>query len=265
MSKIKTNIEIKIEKVNVNLLHSGLAFQRKVTDMKKVKDIASNWDEKLFRNPCVSFRDGMYNVIDGQHTISAYKMRFGNNSEIDCKVVYDLDEKGECEWYYRLEEMSTPQSIKRVYNAKLGAEEENLIALSKDLQSCGLMLGINVCRGKNVVIAIKTMENIHREMQSTNFIACYKLLQETWSGDKDTLKESFLRGIKKFYETYLGIFDEGRFKTALSKVNPKDIKSQADSDIYMKDSAVKYARVMVEHYNKKLKKLPTLKISMLED
>jgi hypothetical protein len=33
----------------------------------------------------------------------------------------------------------------------------------------------------------------------------------------------------------------------------------------MKKVGVRYARVFVEHYNKKLKKLPTLKIGQLED
>lgn len=69
----------------------------------------------------------------------------------------------------------------------------------------------------------------------------------------------------KFYNTYKGKFDSNRFKKSLSKVNPKDIKSKADSDVYMKDESIKYARVFVEHYNFKLKKLPVLKISKLED
>jgi hypothetical protein len=89
--------------------------------------------------------------------------------------------------------------------------------------------------------------------------------RKTWDGDKDTLKENFIKGIVAFYNTYKGTFDEDRYVKALSRVSPKDIKSQSDSDVYMKKVGVRYARVFVEHYNKKLKKLPTLKIGQLED
>lgn len=259
------NVKVRYEKISVVLLHSGLAYQRKVTDMKRVKYIAEHWDKKLFNNPCVSFRNGMYNVIDGQHTIAAYKMRFGENAEISCKVAYDLTKEEESGWFYDLENSKKPQTSNSMYNAKLLRKDASLLQLIADLKTCGLMMKINVPNGQGVISALKTIENIHNNMNSIDFISCFTLLHNTWNGDQNSLKESFLSGMVKFYNTYNGNFDANRFKKSLSKLNPKDIKVKADSDIYMKDESIKYARVFVEKYNYKLKKLEPLKISMLED
>lgn len=259
------NVKVRYEKISVALLHSGLVYQRKVTDMKRVKNMAEHWDKKLFNSPCVSFRNGMYNVIDGQHTIAAYKMRFGEDAEILCKVAYNLTAEEESEWFYELEKGRISQTSNTLYNSRLLSKDATLLSLVSDLKQAGLMMKINIPNGKCVISALKTIENIHNNMNNIDFISCFKLLKETWNGDQISLKEPFLKGMVKFYNTYKGKFDSNRFKKSLSKVNPKDIKSKADSDVYMKDESIKYARVFVEHYNFKLKKLPVLKISKLED
>jgi len=253
------------EKISVALLHSGLVYQRKVTDMKRVKYMAEHWDEKLFSNPRVSFRNGMYNVIDGQHTIAAYKMRFGENAEIWCKVACNLTPEEESKWFYDLEKGRISQTSNTLYNSRLLAKDPIILSLVSDLKQAGLMMKINIPNGKCVISALKTIEDIYNNMNSVDFISCFKLLHDTWNGEQCSLKEPFLKGMVKFYNTYKGEFDSNRFKKSLSKVNPKDIKSKADSDVYMKDESIKYARVFVEHYNFKLKKLPVLKISKLED
>lgn len=227
--------------------------------------MAEHWDKKLFNSPCVSFRNGMYNVIDGQHTIAAYKMRFGEDAEILCKVAYNLTAEEESEWFYELEKGRISQTSNTLYNSRLLSKDATLLSLVSDLKQAGLMMKINIPNGKCVISALKTIEDIHNNMNNIDFISCFKLLKETWNGDQISLKEPFLKGMVKFYNTYKGKFDSNRFKKSLSKVNPKDIKSKADSDVYMKDESIKYARVFVEHYNFKLKKLPVLKISKLED
>lgn len=257
------DVKVKYEKINVVLLHSGLAYQRKVTDMKRVKDIATNWDKKLFQNPCVSLREGMYNVIDGQHTIAAYKMRFGEKSEIVCKVAYGLTQEEESEWFYDETKKGRKQSLNTIYNARLQAKDDKLISIIEDLKQTGLMLQINVPSGKCVIKALKRIEEIHDEMNNIDFIACFKLLHDTWNGDTDSLKEAFIKGIVKFYNTYKGEFDTNRFITALANSSPKNIKSEADNDMYAKDKAISYARIMAEKYNYKLRKIPTLNVGKL--
>lgn len=258
-------MKVRYEPVSVVLLHSGLVYQRKVTDMKRVKYIAEHWDKKLFNNPCVSFRNGMYNVIDGQHTIAAYKMRFGENAEIVCKVASNLSAEEESKWFYELEKNRVAQKSNTIYNSRLLAKDSTLLSLISDLNQAGLVMKINTSKRNGVINALKTIEDIHNNMNSIDFIACFTLLHDTWDGEQNSLKEPFLKSIVKFYNTYKGEFDSDRFKKSLSKINPKDIKAKADTDVYMKDVAIRYARVFVECYNYNLKKLPKLKITKLEE
>lgn len=245
---------VKIEKISVVLLHSGLDYQRKVTDEKRVKDIAVNWDAKKFQYPCVSYRDGMYNVIDGQHTIAAFKMRNGTTAEIPCKVARGLTMEEESKWFYEEAIKSKPQSLNAIYNARLYSKDSKLMELIDDLKQAGLLLKINIPSGTNVVSALVTIEKIHDEMNSIDFISCFSILQNTWNGDKNSLTEGFLKGMLLFYNTYKNNFDENRFIKTLSKVEINKIKSQVDNDIYTKETDVKYAQAFVQYYNKSIKK-----------
>lgn len=255
--------DCRFEKIKVDLLHSQLEYQRKL-DYEKVKDIASNWDWGMFDMPCVNFRDGMYSVIEGQHTVAGAKMKFGTNIELLCKVKLNLTKVEESEWFYKESIKKGQQTAETKYRARLIAEDKELLKLIDDLQVAGLILKVNTPSGKCVVDAIKTIEEIHNQMNDIDFISCFKLLKETWHGDSESLRMSFLRGMVKFYETFSLDFNEKRFITALSKIKPVDIKYDVNKDNSDNKEYIKYARSMCKFYNKNIKG-NKLKISKLED
>jgi len=257
------NKKCRFEKIKVDLLHSQLEYQRKL-DYNKVKEIASNWDWGKFDMPCVNFRDGMYSVIEGQHTVAGAKMKFGTNIEIMCKVKIDLTEEEESKWFDEEAEKKRGQELDTRYRAKLLSKNPKLMKLIADLKIAGLILKINIPNGRCVIDAIKTIENIHEEMNDIDFISCFKLLKETWDGDIESLRAPFLRGMSKFYETFSSDLNEKRFVTALSKVQPNYIKSEVSRDISRDKEYVKYARAICKQYNKGIKS-NKLKVSKLED
>lgn len=53
-------------------LTSGLPYQRQV-DEKEVDRLIQEWDDRLLDPIIVSFRDGRFYVVDGQHRISAMR------------------------------------------------------------------------------------------------------------------------------------------------------------------------------------------------
>ena len=72
--------------ISTDKLTSGLPYQRPVDD-REVDRLVREWDERLFDPLAVSYRDGRYNVIDGQHRISALrKLHGGREVMIRCKV-----------------------------------------------------------------------------------------------------------------------------------------------------------------------------------
>ena len=58
--------------LHTNRLTSGLPYQRPV-NQKEVDRLIREWDERLLDPVIVSFRDGKFNVVDGQHRISAMR------------------------------------------------------------------------------------------------------------------------------------------------------------------------------------------------
>ena len=70
-------------------------YQRKI-QKKKVDRIVAEFNERIANEPKLSYRDGIYYVFDGQHTIAARKQRNdGKDLDIVCKVFYDMTEEKE--------------------------------------------------------------------------------------------------------------------------------------------------------------------------
>lgn len=73
-----------------NQLTSGLPYQRPV-EPEDVDRLIAKWDDRLLTPLVVSFRDGKFNVVDGQHRIAAMrKMADGGNVTVPCLIYTGL-------------------------------------------------------------------------------------------------------------------------------------------------------------------------------
>ena len=256
--------------IEVALLHSKLECQRTINE-SRVRYIIDNFDENEVEPPCVSYRDGKYNVIDGQHTISA--VRELGWTKIKCEIRTGLNEEDENAWFVMKNTKNKPQTKNSILNARLNSGvDTELIDLVAYLGSVGYKLktvGIKVTNG--VINATDTIEKIFKDMGKQDFIKYITLHNSTWNGDKDSLKASHLKGLEKFYNTYKNEFDDKRFIKVFNKdINPKAktvsaIVSEADADVYTKDVALRYAKVFVKYYNLNYATSKKLKPSKLED
>ena len=76
--------------IHTDRLTSGLPYQRPVNP-KEVERLIREWDERLLDPITVSFRDGKFYVVDGQHRISAMReMNGGRGIMVNCKVYNGL-------------------------------------------------------------------------------------------------------------------------------------------------------------------------------
>jgi len=84
-------------------LTSGQPYQRPV-EPEDVDRLIAKWDDRLLTPIVVSFRDGNFNVVDGQHRIAAMrKMAGGGDVIIPCIIYTDLTYEQEAELYYMLD------------------------------------------------------------------------------------------------------------------------------------------------------------------
>lgn len=263
------NITFKREKLNVYTLHSALSCQRDI-DEKHAKTIEETWCDGCVELIKVSVRNGENRIIGGQHTVKEWIRRIElgqcNTPMIECNVARGMEDEDEFEWFMLDAKEHKPQSAKDVYEARVSMKtDESINSLISDLSKCNLFIKVYMPSGNNVIEAIDTIEKIHNAMEHTDFINCFSLLQQTWSGDIESLRASFIKGMVKFYVSFNSSIDNNRFKTSLVKYTPKSIKIDADADKLNKDVGIKYARVMTTYYNKGLSKNRQLKIGRLED
>lgn len=89
--------------IHTGRLTSGLPYQRPVNP-REVERLIREWDGRLLEPVVVSFRDGKFYVVDGQHRIAAMrKMNGGNGVMVNCKVYSGLTYEQEAGLCYKLD------------------------------------------------------------------------------------------------------------------------------------------------------------------
>lgn len=123
--------------IHTDRLTSGLPYQRPVNP-KEVERLIQEWDERLLDPITVSFRDGKFYVVDGQHRISAMReMNGGRGIMVNCKVYNGLTYEQEADLCYKLDKAKKRLSLSQSTNvlAESGGDAEirkaNTCALSR--------------------------------------------------------------------------------------------------------------------------------------
>jgi hypothetical protein len=262
----------RFEVVEIEKLHSGLAYQRPINE-NFVREKIANFDPTEVEIPSISLRikesgESEYRVIDGQHTIAIIKGM--GWIKIKCEIREGLSDEDEHKWFHQKNAKKRPQSSSRLLNAAIhGKFDETTNRLISSLDMAGYKIkAVDVSGTRGVINAGESIKRIFTNMDEKDFTKCMMLHSSTWAGEKKALTASFLKGICKFYNTYKDKIDTNRFVNALSekKITVNEIIKEADSDTYYKDLGVKYARILTKYYNKDLRtENKRLKISLLED
>ena len=96
--------------INSAFLEIPAEYQRKL-QMGKVKQMVAEFNGIIVNPPKVSYRDGRYIVIDGQHTIVGLKtLNGGNDLPILCRVYIGLTKEEEALVFAQQTGASTPLS-----------------------------------------------------------------------------------------------------------------------------------------------------------
>ena len=110
--------------INSAFLEIPAEYQRKL-QMGKVKQMVAEFNGIIVNPPKVSYRDGRYIVIDGQHTIVGLKtLNGGNDLPILCRVYVGLTKEEEALVFAQQTGASTPLSAGAKLRAKLEAAEQ---------------------------------------------------------------------------------------------------------------------------------------------
>lgn len=246
--------------IHTDRLTSGLPYQRPVNP-REVDRLIREWDERLLDPIIVSFRDGKFYVVDGQHRISAMrKMNGGNGVMVSCKVYNGLTYEQEAALCYKLDKAKKRLSLSQATNAlaESGMDAETT-EIRQLVENCGFVWALGKSRGKTgEIVTTRALVNAYRLLGGAAFTRMMNLLWDAWQGDPRSLTAAILSGMALFVKTYETEMCDKTFISRLSQADPDEINRRGRADFSTNNTALRFARVILEKYNGQRggKKLP---------
>ena len=233
-------------------LFSGQAYQRPV-DERMVDRLVKNWDERLLDPLVVSFRDGRFYVVDGQHRISAMKKMNGSaNVMVPCKVYSGLTYEQEAELYYKLDRAKTHLTMAQATKALLesGANQE-YAEIRRRIEAAGFQwkLDKNASGSDHEIVATRAIFNAYKSLGGEAFARMLSLIEAAWHGNPYSLGAMMISGMALFLKTYGAELDDKAFAQRLGLVDAMEITRRAKVDFSTNRNDLRCARVLLEKYN----------------
>ncbi len=234
------------------LIYPREIYQRGV-ERKRVELIARDFNEYIVNEPKVSFRNGRYYVMDGQHTIEGcILLNGGADRPILCKVYTGLTMEQEALLFAEQNGHAAPLSAGIKLRAKVVGGEALLFAEQNGHSaplSAGIKLRAKVVGGDAPSKAFVAATNRvglslnYDSMQLSDYrISCvgtalklYDQLGEeiycealrhivaAWAGRPDSFRAAVLRGVMYFVQLYHGQYSAERLVRALGGVHPMEL------------------------------------------
>ena len=236
-------------------LTSGLPYQRPV-EQKNVDKLIRNWNSRELYPVIVSFRDGKFNVVDGQNRIAAMRqMAGGGDVIVPCMIYTGMTYEQEAELYAKLDKGKRPLTPRQHTKALVESGADARIMEIKCLvEDVGFVWALTEPTGEPFEIApIRALINAHQLLGGEAFTRMLSLLAGAWQGTPNSLRASMLSGMALFVKTYEAELSDRAFIRRMSIVGPEEIirLGRIETDI-----ALRFARIIRDKYNGEGQDLP---------
>ena len=201
-------------------------YQRDSISMKKVKEYAENFDWDIFETPLISYRDGEYWIVDGQHRIEVLKLL--GIETVFCKVLTNLDYHQEALKFNKLNTARRILSACDKFHSRVEAKDCVATAIDKILKEYSLTYSNRTKARKRYdrVTAITAVENIYKEGGAEHLSRVLRVLKEAWYGEPAAFGRDMMQGLSTFFKNSRGVND-GILISCLERRMPKDILASA--------------------------------------
>jgi hypothetical protein len=229
-------------------LTSGLPYQRPV-EQKNVDKLIRNWNSRELYPVIVSFRDGKFNVVDGQNRIAAMRqMAGGGDVIVPCMIYTGMTYEQEAELYAKLDKGKRPLTPRQHTKALVESGADARIMEIKCLvEDVGFVWALTEPTGEPFEIApIRALINAHQLLGGEAFTRMLSLLAGAWQGTPNSLRASMLSGMALFVKTYEAELSDRAFSRRLSIVSPDEIirLGRIEADV-----GLRFARIILDKYN----------------
>lgn len=232
-------------------LTSGLPYQRPV-ETEDVNKLIAKWNPCLLTPIVVSFRDGNFNVVDGQHRVAAMrKMAGGGDVIVPCIIYTGLTYEQEAELYYMLDQTRGKLRLGHATKALVesGANAE-IIDVKQRVEDAGFVWALDRPTGEPFEIsATRAVINAYRLLGGAAFSRMLGLIAGAWHGTPSSLKASIFSDMALFVKTYETELVDETFIKRLSAVDPDEIIRRGKVDFSTNKASLRFARVILSKYN----------------
>ena len=244
-----------VRTLSTSRLTSGLPYQRPV-EQKNVDKLIRNWNSRELYPVIVSFRDGKFNVVDGQNRIAAMRqMAGGGDVIVPCMIYTGMTYEQEAELYAKLDKGKHPLTPRQHTKALMESGSDAKIMEIKCLvEEVGFVWALDEPTGEPFeIVPIRALVNAHQLLGGEAFAHMLSLLAGTWQGTPNSLKASMLSGMALFVKTYETELRDRTFIRRMSAVSPEEIirLGRIETDV-----GLRFARIILDKYNNGGAELP---------
>ena len=244
-----------IRTLSTSQLTSGLPYQRPVAQ-KDVDKIVREWNGREVTPVVVSFRDGKFNVVDGQHHIEAMRQKAGGRDVIvPCIIHTGMTYEQEAELYARLDRDKKRLTLRQYTKAVVEAgSDANILEVKRLTEGVGFIWALGEPTGEPFEIApIRALINAYQLLGGEAFARMLSLMAGAWRGTPNSLKASMLSGMALFIKTYGTELHDRTFIRRMSLVSPDEIirLGRIETDV-----GLRFARIILDKYNGRGADLP---------
>ena len=237
-----------VRTLSTSRLTSGLPYQRPV-EQKNVDKLIRNWNSRELYPVIVSFRDGKFNVVDGQNRIAAMRqMAGGGDVIVPCMIYTGMTYEQEAELYAKLDKGKRPLTPRQHTKALVESGADARIMEIKCLvEEVGFVWALTEPTSEPFEIApIRALINAYQLLGGEAFARMLSLLAGAWQGMPNSLRASMLSGMALFVKTYEGDLSDRAFIRRMSAVSPEEIirLGRIEADV-----GLRFARIILDKYN----------------
>ncbi|MDE6455658.1 MAG: hypothetical protein K2L38_07130 [Dysosmobacter sp.] len=152
----------------------------------------------------VSYRDGKFYLVDGQHRVVIQRRMQGGDFKAPCKLYHGLTYEAEAELCWKLDKAREQLNAAQATNALIEAGSDPKIM---EIQRLLLDNGFTWALGKRVpsnyeIVAVRAVISAYHLLGSAAFGRMMHLTGASWAGAPCSLRAGFLSGMALFLKTY---------------------------------------------------------------
>lgn len=208
--KLTTNIgqgEATVSWLPVSVIEVDPEYQRGL-NKERVGVIARNFRWAAFGVLTVSYRDGSYWVVDGQHRLVAAK-RVGART-VPCIILPSTTAADEAGLFSDMNKVRGPLRATDVFRAKVTAKDADALAIVDACKSRGIAVSTKGTHHLRSISSVATLEWIYKRGGTDLLLQVLDIILDSCPSDPEPWRGDMMKGLATLLHVYNGEFDRNR-------------------------------------------------------